>query len=194
MLQFVFSPEVQARIASGAYEVVRNKATGQLIGLVRDKATGKFVAHAALAVVRSTPLAPLIPLAELVMGGMQIINTNLGFQETNSRIDAGFQETNTRIGLVDDHLQSLNLITGAQIIQNHLGFQGTYRRMDEGFQKTYKEFEVIQAALRSLQHLLGAIASDYSRNWCRRGGWCSTISSEPASDFETKRRCKAAKA
>jgi hypothetical protein len=91
------------------------------------------------------------------MGGMQIINTNLGFQETNSRIDAGFQETNTRIGLVDDHLQSLNLITGAQIIQNHLGFQGTYRRMDEGFQKTYKEFEVIQAALRSLQASVGVL-------------------------------------
>jgi len=157
MLQFVFSPEVQARIASGAYEVVRNKATGQLIGLVRDKKTGQFVAHAALAVARSTPLAPLIPLAELVMGGMQMINTNSGFQETNRRIDAGFQGTNSRIDLVDDHLQSLNFITGAQIIQNHLGFQETYRRMDEGFQKTYKEFEVIQAALRSLQASVGVL-------------------------------------
>ena len=91
------------------------------------------------------------------MGGMQMINTNSGFQETNRRIDAGFQGTNSRIDLVDDHLQSLNFITGAQIIQNHLGFQETYRRMDEGFQKTYKEFEVIQAALRSLQASVGVL-------------------------------------
>jgi hypothetical protein len=160
MLQFVFSPEVQRGIASGAYEVVRNKATGQLIGLVRDKATGKFVAHAALAVARSTPLAPLIPLAELVMGGMQMINTNLGFQETNSIIDAGFQET---FGILDNIHGSLaalkinpliapvqfttTLVTsGAQMIQTH-----------QGFQKTYRELEVIQTALRSLQASVGVL-------------------------------------
>jgi hypothetical protein len=43
---FQFAPAIQALINSGNYEIVRDTVSGQLLGIVRDKATGKFVAHA----------------------------------------------------------------------------------------------------------------------------------------------------
>jgi hypothetical protein len=43
---FQFAPAIQALINSGNYEIVRDTVTGQLLGIVRDKATGKFVAQA----------------------------------------------------------------------------------------------------------------------------------------------------
>jgi hypothetical protein len=171
MLQFVFSPEVQRLIASGAYEVVRHQATGQLIGLARDKETGRFVAQAVLAVARGTPLAPLVPLADLVMGGMQMIQTNSGFQDTNSRIDAGFQDTNSRIDvgfqdtnsrldIIQAGLAALKinpLIAPVQLATTVLTSGAQMAQTHQGFQKTYRELEVIQAGLRSLQASVGVL-------------------------------------
>ena len=42
---FQFAPAILAGINSGLYEVVRDTATGQLLGIARDKATGHFAAH-----------------------------------------------------------------------------------------------------------------------------------------------------
>ena len=170
MLNFVFPAVIQAGIASGAYEIVRNTVTGQLIGLARDKATGRFVAHAVGAVVRSTPLAPFAGMIDWVMAGMQMVATNTnfqdtnnridaGFNETNNRIDAGFNETNSRIGLVHNHLQFLDFMSGAQMVQSHLGFQGTYRRMDAGFQETYSKINLVQSGLQSLQASVGVLSA-----------------------------------
>jgi hypothetical protein len=84
MLSFVFSPEIQARIVSGVYEIVRNNATGQLIGLARDKATGRFVGHAINAVVQNSPVSALIAPTQF----MQMWQTHRGFQAVLGQLNA----------------------------------------------------------------------------------------------------------
>lgn len=86
---FKFAPEVQALIDSGVYEVVRNSA-GELLGIARNKATGKFVAHAIDFTTQAAglPIDPLIASAQLVMGSLQMIQTHKGFQKTYRMLDA----------------------------------------------------------------------------------------------------------
>ncbi|MBW4479774.1 MAG: hypothetical protein KME54_23740 [Tolypothrix brevis GSE-NOS-MK-07-07A] len=87
---FQFAPAIQALINSGNYEIVRDTVSGQLLGIVRDKATGKFVAHAVgLGTnVIGSPVNPLFAPAQLVMGGLQMVQTHLGFQKTYTMLDA----------------------------------------------------------------------------------------------------------
>lgn len=163
MLHFVFSPEVQRLIASGVYEVVRNQATGQLIGLARDKATGQFVAQAVLAVANSTsnPLtAPLQFATTVVTSGAQMIQTHQGFQESYRRTDEGFQKSFEKLDIIQAGLAALKInpliapvqltttvvMSGAQMAQTH-----------QGFQKTYRELDVIKAGLQSLQASVGVL-------------------------------------
>jgi formylmethanofuran dehydrogenase subunit E-like metal-binding protein len=70
MLNFVFSPAIQALIAAGSHEIVRT-ASGHFIGIVRDKATGRFAGHARAVVVRNSPLAPLVTAAQFAILGAQ---------------------------------------------------------------------------------------------------------------------------
>jgi hypothetical protein len=87
---FQFAPAIQAGINSGAYEVVRNTATGQLLGLVRDKATGHFVAHAVGLTTKVADLSinSLFTPIQVAMGGLQMAQTHLGFQKTYRMLDA----------------------------------------------------------------------------------------------------------
>jgi hypothetical protein len=86
---FQFAPAIQAGINSGAYEIVRNTATGQLLGLVRDKATGQFVAHAVGLTTKVAGLSinSLFAPAQLAMGGLHMAQTHLGFQKTYRMLD-----------------------------------------------------------------------------------------------------------
>lgn len=84
MLNFVFPPQIQAGIASGAYEVVRQSATGQLIGLARDTATGQFVGHAVGMVSNGIPLNPIT----VPMQFAQMYQTHRGFTATLNGINA----------------------------------------------------------------------------------------------------------
>jgi len=87
---FQFAPAIQALIESGKYEIVRNAVTGQLLGIVRDKATGQFVAHAVgLATnVIGSPVNPLFAPVQLAMGGLQMVQTHMGFQKTYTMLNA----------------------------------------------------------------------------------------------------------
>lgn len=86
---FQFAPAIQALINSGNYEIVRDTVTGQLVGIVRDKATGKFVAHAVgLATKVGSPVNPLFAPAQLVMGGLEMAQTHTGFQKTYTMLNA----------------------------------------------------------------------------------------------------------
>jgi hypothetical protein len=90
---FQFAPEIQALINSGAYEVVRN-STGELLGIARNKATGQFVAHAVGMATKAAGINPLVAPAQLILGGVNIIQTHMGFQETYRKLDviqAGLQ-------------------------------------------------------------------------------------------------------
>jgi hypothetical protein len=86
---FQFAPAIEAGINSGAYEIVRNTATGQLLGLVRDRATGQFVAHAVglTTKVAGSSVNSLFAPVELAMGGLQMAQTHLGFQKTYRMLD-----------------------------------------------------------------------------------------------------------
>lgn len=86
---FKFAPEVQALIDSGVYEVVRNSA-GELLGIARNKATGKFVAHAIDFTTEAAgwTIDPLIAPAQLVIGVIQMVQTHKGFQKTYKMLDA----------------------------------------------------------------------------------------------------------
>lgn len=87
-MHFLFTPAIQAGIDSGIYEVVRNHATGQLLGLARDKTTGQFVAHAVSIVTKTgLPIDPLFGSAQLAMGGLQMFQTHRGFQKTYQILD-----------------------------------------------------------------------------------------------------------
>ncbi|MGI0489616.1 hypothetical protein ACN4EK_29720 [Pantanalinema rosaneae CENA516] len=93
-MMFVFPPLIQAGIAAGQYEVVRN-AAGVVLGIARDKATGQFVGNAVGALGNTgIPFNPLIvPLQftqmyqmhrgfQAVQGGLQTIQTSLGVLQT----------------------------------------------------------------------------------------------------------------
>ena len=56
MMEFVFPPNIQAGIASGVYEVVKNQTTGQFIGVARDAVTKQFVGNAVGTVANNVPM------------------------------------------------------------------------------------------------------------------------------------------
>ncbi|HEY9851941.1 MAG TPA: hypothetical protein V6D28_20880 [Leptolyngbyaceae cyanobacterium] len=129
MLTFVFPPHIQAGIASGAYEIVRNSATGQLIGVVRDKQTGKFVGNAVnfvldgsssygnifgsmggipSGVINGNPLSPLL-------GGLQMIQVHKGFQKTYGELNlikASLQSIQASVGV----LQATTAVIGVGVV------------------------------------------------------------------------------
>lgn len=79
---YQFAPAIQAGINSGIYEIVRDTATGQLLGIARDKATGHFVAHAVgFAAKNGFSINPLFAPAQFAVGGLQMAQTHLGFQK-----------------------------------------------------------------------------------------------------------------
>ena len=77
---FVFPPHIQAGIISGAYEVVNS--AGVLLGIARDRATGRFVGSAIGMVAE-----PLFAIPDFVLGVAQMVQTDLGFKETYRRQD-----------------------------------------------------------------------------------------------------------
>ncbi|HEY9783156.1 MAG TPA: hypothetical protein V6D09_23820 [Leptolyngbyaceae cyanobacterium] len=87
---FQFAPVIEAGIRSGVYEIVRNPVTGELLGIARDKATGRFVAHAVGMATKAAGLTidPLVAPAQVLIGGIQMMQTHMGFQKTYRMLDA----------------------------------------------------------------------------------------------------------
>ena len=130
MLQFVFTPEIQKLRDAGVYEVVTNNATGQLIGQVRDKLTGRFAGHAIQAIVIDdrSPFIDIIngggkdiignlingnPVSPL-LGGLQMFQTHRGFQKTYAEIEivkAGIKSLQASVGV----LQATTAVIGVGV-------------------------------------------------------------------------------
>jgi hypothetical protein len=111
MVTFRFSPEVQALIDAGRYEIVRT-ASGQLIGVVRNKATGRFAGNAIAAVVGKSPLAPLVTVAQFAIMGAQIVQNHMGFQGINRRVEgvsAQVQEVSEQVAGVSKQVEALDI-------------------------------------------------------------------------------------
>ena len=85
---FQFAPVIEAGIRSGVYEIVRNPVTGQLLGIARDKATGRFVAHAVGIATKVAGIDQLIAPAQIILEGINIVQTHMGFQKTYKMLDA----------------------------------------------------------------------------------------------------------
>ncbi len=83
---FQFTPAVQAAIDAGKY--VQVYSNGVPIGMARDRVTGHFVAHAIGAVVNNNPLLPLVAPTQFALGGIQMMQTHMGFQKTYRMLDA----------------------------------------------------------------------------------------------------------
>ncbi|MTJ53504.1 hypothetical protein FJR38_13065 [Anabaena sp. UHCC 0253] len=84
---FEFVPEIEAGIKSGIYEVV-SKSSGELLGIARNKATGKIVAHAVGVIIdQSASINPLTVPVDVIMGGLQMLQTHRGFQKTYKMLD-----------------------------------------------------------------------------------------------------------
>lgn len=97
MMNFVFPPAVQAAIEAGKYVQVFTSA-GVPIGMARDAATGQFAAHAVGAVVNNSPLSPLVSPVQLAMGGLQMYQTQMGFQAVQNSLGV-LQATTAVIGV-----------------------------------------------------------------------------------------------
>src|SRR5919199_312808 len=88
---FQFAPAVRAAIEAGKYVQVFTSA-GVPIGMARDAATGQFVAHAIGAVVHNSPLSPLLAASQFVTAGAQMVQTHMGFQGVNRRVEGVSQQ------------------------------------------------------------------------------------------------------
>ncbi|AFZ13221.1 hypothetical protein Cri9333_2353 [Crinalium epipsammum PCC 9333] len=97
MMNFVFPLAVEAAIAAGKYVQVFTSA-GVPIGMARDAATGQFVAHAVSATVNNSPLSPLVSPMQFVMGGLQMQQTQMGFQAVQASLGV-LQATTAVIGV-----------------------------------------------------------------------------------------------
>lgn len=94
---FVFPPHIQAGIASGAYEIVKNSA-GLLLGIARDRATGHFVGSAMGMVAE-----PLFAIPDFVLGVAQMVQTDLISKETWKRLDViqyGLNSLQANVGII----------------------------------------------------------------------------------------------
>ena len=94
---FVFPPDIQAGIISGAYEVVKNSA-GVLLGIARDRATGRFVGSAIGMIAE-----PLFAIPDFVLGVAQMVQTDRGFKETYKRLDeiqSGLNSLSATVGIL----------------------------------------------------------------------------------------------
>lgn len=103
---FVFPPLIQAGIAAGQYEVVKN-AAGIALGIARDKATGQFIGHAiGMLGNGGIPFNPVVvPLQFTQMYQMQ-----QGFKA----VQVGLQSIQASLGV----LQTVTALTGIGVAAN----------------------------------------------------------------------------
>jgi len=105
-MMFVFPPLIQAGIAAGQYEVVRN-AAGVALGIARNKATGHFVGHA-VGMVGNGGI-PFNPVA-VPLQFAQMYQAHQGFQA----VQTGLQSIQASLGV----LQTMTALTGVGVAAN----------------------------------------------------------------------------
>ena len=128
---FIFSPHVQRLIDSGVYELVKREITGEVLGIARDKATGKFVAIANEIVNHGININPLFtPLnigTNLITSGIEIYQTHRGFQQTYEMINALQQS----IGVLQGTMNIIGIGTVASIALSAVNLQQTLKLKED---------------------------------------------------------------
>jgi hypothetical protein len=113
---FQFPPVIEAGLGVGKYAQVFSN--GVPIGMVRDAETGRFAAHAIGAAVGGNPLAPLVAPLQFAIGGVNIIQTQMGFQESYRRMDRlfeGLQSLKTSVGILQSTTAFIGVGTVASV-------------------------------------------------------------------------------
>ena len=131
MMNFVFPPAVQAAIDAGKYVQVFT-STGVPIGMARDAATGQFAAHAVGAVVNNSPLSPLVCAMQLVMGGLQMHQTHMGFQAVQASLGV-LQATTAVIGVGTFAGVALSAVNLHQTLQLKKAVERLEAKVENGF-------------------------------------------------------------
>ncbi|MEC4813059.1 MAG: DUF433 domain-containing protein [Scytonema sp. PMC 1069.18] len=91
---FQFAPAIQAGITAGKYLQVFSN--GVPISMVRDTATGQFVAHAIGVSINSSPLSPLVAASQFITSGAQMYQMHKGFTSVLN----GLQNIQTSLGVL----------------------------------------------------------------------------------------------
>jgi hypothetical protein len=103
---FQFSSLIQAGIEAGKLvQVISN--TGIPLSMVRDKATGQFVAHAVGLVSNSISLNPIMTPFQLLFSGIGIYQTHKGFQS----VEKGLHSLQSSVGVLQSSVQVLQTTT-----------------------------------------------------------------------------------
>lgn len=131
MMNFVFPAAVQAAIEAGKYAQVFTSA-GVPIGMARDAATGEFVAHAVGAALNNSPLSPLVSPMQLVMGGLQMHQTQMGFQAVQASLGV-LQATTAVIGVGTFAGVALSAVNLHQILKLKKAVERLEVKVEKGF-------------------------------------------------------------
>ncbi|MBA3922330.1 MAG: hypothetical protein H0X31_11775 [Nostocaceae cyanobacterium] len=129
---FTFPPIIQAGILAGKYAQVFSN--GIPIGMVRDAATGQFVAHASAALVDGNPLLSLFAPAQFIMKGASMVQTHLGFQETYKQIglvQSGLQSLQTSVGVLQATTSLIGVGTVASVALGAINLHQTLKLRQE---------------------------------------------------------------
>lgn len=135
-MEYVFSAANQALWAAGKLSQVMT-STGQLLPLLRDPITGRFVEMAKGLVVNNTPFAPLI-----IAGGNMLMEAG-GIYQTQQ----GFHEVSGQLNVLQNSLGVLQAIAGGNMVME----VGKMYQNHQGFQAVLGELNVLQNSLEVLQ-------------------------------------------
>ncbi|MEM7552916.1 MAG: hypothetical protein AAF378_02250 [Cyanobacteria bacterium P01_A01_bin.84] len=129
---FEFSPLIQAGLATGKY--VQVFSNGVPIGIVRDRLTGQFAAHAFGAVTNGNPLSPLFSPLESVLELGNIIQTHTGLSETYREITvekAGLRSLQTNIGVLQGTTALIGVGSVATLALSAINLHQTLKLREE---------------------------------------------------------------
>jgi hypothetical protein len=100
-MMYQFAPLIQAGIEAGKYIPVFSN--GIPLSIVRDAATGRFVAHAIGATVSNSPLSPLIAIPNLALTAVQMYQNQKNFTAVRNDlqiIQTSLQTLGTSVGVL----------------------------------------------------------------------------------------------
>lgn len=137
-MQYLFSPAMQALLNSGALQQVFS-TTGQVLPLLRDPQTGRFVAMAVGAATNGTPIAPLLISVQAVAGVANMIQTQAGLgaiagQLSTIQTTLGvLQATTAFIGLGTVAVAALSAVNLHQTLKLRQDVKKLHHDMKDGF-------------------------------------------------------------
>ena len=128
---FVFDPSIQDLLNRGIYELVKNKTTGDSLGIARDVATGQFKAIAKQIINQGTNIDPMFTPLQIITtlgtSGVEMYQTHRGFQKTYQMINMLQQS----IGVLQGTMNLIGVGTVASVVLSAVNLQQTLKLRDD---------------------------------------------------------------